>query len=263
MARPFSPGIVKPSSYLKGLWARKPGSPSSSLTTQVKVGEIPVLWCRSARRRKTLALKLDREGRVVAMTPVETPLSELERFVRAREQWIIQHLAQFGQQEAARQEARGNYIWLMGERLDVECCVAGKNAAEAGSKKIVIYSRQALDTPGLERRLNKWLRQRAGDFLPERAAGLAETTGLQAGGIQVRHYSARWGSCRHDGSIQLNWKLIQTPPEVIDYVIIHELSHLAHFNHSPAFWRLVGQHCPKYKIHRRWLKENGRLLLAN
>lgn len=84
--------------------------------------------------------------------------------------------------------------------------------------------------------------------------------GVQPTAIIVKTYKARWGSCYSDGRISFNWKLIMAATWVIDYVVVHELCHLIHHNHSANFWRLVEQYYPSYKQAKEWLKQNGQLL---
>jgi len=76
----------------------------------------------------------------------------------------------------------------------------------------------------------------------------------------VRNQRSRWGSCSHRGSISLNWRLIQAPPFVRDYILLHELMHLREMNHSPRFWSEVESVCPYYQVAERWLKAHSRLL---
>lgn len=86
--------------------------------------------------------------------------------------------------------------------------------------------------------------------------------GLQPRQLFLSSAKSRWGSCTALGDIRLNWRLMQAPPQVIDYVVIHELAHLAELNHSPRFWAIVAAACPDWKTHRLWLKQNGPALFA-
>jgi predicted metal-dependent hydrolase len=249
---------------LKALWSNRPlkRPPVNRQSRLLTIDGLNVIWRLSARRTRSLALKLDKQGQVIAMTPMATQLYELERFIRSRNEWIYSQLTQFKKLEAKKRESRGQILWFMGDQLAIELQRGAKNKIQAGPESIQITTRQPLDESKLDRRLNNWLRAQADQELPRRLDLLSRQTGMQGSGLQIKSYTARWGSCRHDGLIQLNWKLIKTPPEVINYVIIHELSHLHNFNHSPAFWAQVAQHCPAYKRNREWLKENGRLLIA-
>jgi predicted metal-dependent hydrolase len=78
--------------------------------------------------------------------------------------------------------------------------------------------------------------------------------------MQVRAQRTRWGSCSRRGGLSFNWRLVQAPPEVLDYVVVHELAHIVHPNHSTAFWMLVHAHCPDYPAHKRWLRRHSALL---
>jgi predicted metal-dependent hydrolase len=78
--------------------------------------------------------------------------------------------------------------------------------------------------------------------------------------VAVRNQRSRWGSCSRRGTLSLNWRLIQTPPFVLDYIILHELMHLRQMNHSPRYWGEVKRVCPQYQTAERWLKEHSTLL---
>jgi predicted metal-dependent hydrolase len=104
------------------------------------------------------------------------------------------------------------------------------------------------------------LRQLAARELPARLLELAARHGLSVNRITVRAQKSRWGSCSRRGTISLNWRLIQTPAFVSDYICLHELMHLRQMNHSPRFWREVEAVCPEYRTAERWLKEHPGLL---
>jgi hypothetical protein len=103
-------------------------------------------------------------------------------------------------------------------------------------------------------------RLRARRELPPRLIALAGEHGLIVSKISVRNQKWRWGSCSRRGHICLNWRLVETPTWVRDYVMIHELMHLRQMNHSEKFWKLVAQACPDYQAARQWLREHGRSL---
>ena len=104
------------------------------------------------------------------------------------------------------------------------------------------------------------LRRLATDELPTRCRALAATRGLAPTRISVRDQRSRWGACSGRGAITLNWRLIQMPAEVADYVMWHELAHLTHPNHSGRFWRHVAAVCPDFETAEKWLKQNRALL---
>ena len=106
------------------------------------------------------------------------------------------------------------------------------------------------------------LADRAVQVIPEKAAYYAEILHVTYGRITIRSQKTRWGSCSSKGDLNFNCLLLLAPPEVLDYVVVHELCHRKHMNHSPRFWAEVARIIPDYKTKVKWLKENGgRLML--
>jgi len=117
--------------------------------------------------------------------------------------------------------------------------------------------------PPLTPERSRELRARASRELPARLLELAARFGLTVSRISIRNQRWRWGSCSRQGHICLNWRLIDMPTGVRDYVLIHELMHLRRMDHSPRFWALVAAACPGYPDARRWLREHAHGLLEN
>lgn len=101
----------------------------------------------------------------------------------------------------------------------------------------------------------------AAQIIPQRVAYYAREMGVTYGRISIRKQHTRWGSCSSKGNLNFNCLLVLTPPEVLDYVVIHELCHRKEMNHSDRFWNAVAKIMPDYKIQQRWLKENGAALI--
>lgn len=106
------------------------------------------------------------------------------------------------------------------------------------------------------------LAQQALRVLPERAAYYAPLVGVTYGRITIRNQRTRWGSCSSEGNLNFNCLLMLTPPEVRDYVVVHELCHRKEMNHSAAFWAEVERVLPDYRAQRQWLKDNGAALIG-
>jgi predicted metal-dependent hydrolase len=113
------------------------------------------------------------------------------------------------------------------------------------------------DQSDLRPMVEEQMRVHAAKVLPPRTMEKATEFDLEPRSVTVRNQSTRWGSCSHAGRLSLNWRLVQLPPAVCDYVIIHELMHLKELNHSRRFWELVAKACPDYKAHETWLKTNA------
>ena len=109
--------------------------------------------------------------------------------------------------------------------------------------------------------LHSWYRARALERLKEKTSRYAQQIGVSPAGVSVRAFRSRWGSCDKRGQVVFNWAIIKAPHSIVDYVVIHELCHLIHPNHSKAYWQLVGRHDAAFAAHRQWLKQRGALLL--
>lgn len=120
-----------------------------------------------------------------------------------------------------------------------------KDPQAALRKKVVAFYTQALNV-----------------YLMEILPDWANRIGVNPTEVTLKNYKSRWGSCYTDGRIQFNWRLAMTPKEVVEYVVIHELCHLVHANHSAEFWQLVEQHCEDFQDHKNWLKENGAAIIG-
>ena len=113
----------------------------------------------------------------------------------------------------------------------------------------------------IQQYLENWYRSRALERLQDKTHRYAKQIGVSPAGISVRSFKSRWGSCDKKGEVVFNWNIIKAPHSIVDYVVIHELCHLIHPNHSKDFWQLVGRFDTAYLGHRQWLKEKGTGLL--
>lgn len=109
--------------------------------------------------------------------------------------------------------------------------------------------------------LEKRYREAARSYFPKRVQYYAGILHVTYGNITIRDQKTRWGSCSSRGNLNFNWRLMLAPPRVLDYVVVHELCHRKHMDHSPAFWQEVGNLLPDYKTLRKWLKDNGNTLI--
>ena len=173
--------------------------------------------------RKTVSLELKRDGTLLLRSPRRTDDAFLLSFLKSRETWLRNHLRK---QEALR---RAN------ETMPTE---------QLTPDEIRALAEDALRD------------------LPPRVARFAPIVGVSYGRITIRNQRTRWGSCSSAGNLNFNCLLMLTPPEVRDYVVIHELCHRLEMNHSPRFWAEVARVCPDYKIRLRWLKEHGGAVMA-
>ncbi len=115
-------------------------------------------------------------------------------------------------------------------------------------------------TQRIQDKLTRWYKEHALQRLTEKTERYAGIVGVQPKSVGIKSFKSRWGSCSKQGNIQYNWRIIIAPHHIVDYVVVHELCHMIHHNHSDKFWRLVESVLPEYQQDKEWLKLNGRLL---
>lgn len=160
------------------------------------------------------------------------------------------------QRERSAPWTTGTTLWFRGERAVLSLA---NGYVIVGSHQININTEIA--GRNLRTTVEPWMRGLAGRELPARCLDLSATCGLSVTRVYVRNQRSRWGACSPKRVITLNWRLIQMPPEVSDYIIIHELMHLKQPNHSRKFWREVDAACAWWRSAERWLRTHGRELM--
>ncbi len=223
-------------------------------TRHVLPGDPPVeVTLRRNARAKRFSLRVSRaDGRVSLSLPTWAPEAEALAFLHAREDWLRSHLAT----APARVEA--------GIGVDLPVCGVPR-AVVAGTGRSARFEEGELRVPPGPRegpRLKALLTAMARDRLSATVARYAEAVGRDYGQITLRDPRSRWGSCSSRGDLMFSWRLIMAPPDVLDYVVAHEVAHLVEMNHSARFWALCRKLCPKTDTHRAWMKTNGPALLA-
>lgn len=209
---------------------------------------IPLILRRSARAKR-ISLRISQlDGRVTLTLPKRLAEREALDFARSKEGWIRKHL-----------DARGADLQVL---PGVEVPVAGQMLKVArGAGRRVQIGADIIAVPGPEERvgvrLASHLKLVARDRLAAASDAYAAQLGLGYSRLTLRDTRSRWGSCTSDGALMFSWRLIMTPPEVLNYVAAHEVAHLAQMNHSPAFWAEVTRLYGDYDPPRRWLRTHG------
>lgn len=208
------------------------------------------------RRARRYILRLLPDGSLRVTVPRGGTEAEARRFVGRQSEWIRRQVVRRAAEPARLpvQWEMGTLIYFRGEMVRVE---AAPGVVRLGNE--TLEARPAFGTdlrPVVERALWK----KAATEFPVRVEALAAGQGLSVKRVAVRNQRTRWGSCSRRGTISLNWRLIQTPAFVRDYVIVHELMHLREMNHSSRFWKEVGRVFPDCRQAEQWLKDHTNLL---
>jgi len=225
----------------------------------LRVGARPVrLWLVRNRRARRYVLRLRADGAARVTIPRGGSEAEARRFAGRNAAWLEkQLLRQATQPRGPRGWQAGTEILFRGERVRLA-------AGEEGQAGLVRFGSEAVRVPAgaadLRPAVERHLRQLAARELPARVLELAASHQCPVRRVSVRNQRSRWGSCSRRGTISLNWRLVQTPPSVRDYLVLHELAHLKEMNHSRRFWREVERLCPGYREAERWLKQHSSLL---
>jgi len=178
-------------------------------------------------------------------------------------EWVLEKKTKFDRyrdEMPDRTFEAGEQFPYLGE--DHELVVEPRQKSEVVDGMIRLR-KSAVKQSSVERALRNFYRREARGYLSNRLNHFADEMGLEYDGIEIRNQRTRWGSCSTNGTISLNWRLLMAPPEVIDYLVVHELAHLQEPNHTDAFWRLVGEQIPKYEEHAAWLEENSTQLVLS
>lgn len=171
-------------------------------------------------KRKSISIQIKEDGSVDVKAPLYAPKWQVEAFVQSKLDWINQK----------RQEV-----------LERQAALPTLTAEQ---------EKRALS-------LEKQFRKAAKDYIPYRVEYFHAFTGGHYTSITIRDQKSRWGSCSSRGTLSFNYRLMMAPPKVLDYVVVHELCHLTHMNHSADFWKMVENIMPDYRTQKNWLKEHG------
>lgn len=215
---------------------------------------------RSRRRTRTIEIAVGRDGAVRVAAPMSTPRDEILALVARRAAWIArQRERQSGTVRPALQFVTGECLPFLGDSLRLEVAPAARRrvAVTRTGSSLHIEAPGAAggdDHASLERAVIAWYRRECAAHLEARVGWWAAAVGRQPAAVRVRDQRSRWGSCAPDGTLRFNWRLVMADPGIFDYVIVHELSHLAVRNHSPAFWARVERVLPDYRDRKAALR---------
>ena len=225
---------------------------------------IPYRWRISSRARRYRVMV--GPGGVEMVTPEGVSQAQAELFLKQHAEWVLTQLERVEKLEskhrppnAAMADIHSGMIFLEGKPVRLDFRKDPKLKTRLRVEEIPGCLR--IRTPktgreGAEAALESFLRKKAAQLITGRVTIKAGEMGLNPGQVTIRSQKTRWGSCSSRGTLSFNWRLVMVPLDVLDYVVIHELIHIGEHNHSKRFWEKVAALEPRYKDHRRWLKEN-------
>jgi predicted metal-dependent hydrolase len=182
---------------------------------------------------------------------MRTSRREIDELLARKAAWIESRLARSPAREPLAL-VDGAQLPFLGEPLSLRLVIANRGRVWRDGGELVVELPEPSE-PSIRASVVRWYRARAAEHFVAVAGHWAKISGFSPRGVLQRDQKRRWGSCGADGTIRLNWRLMTFAPEVIEYVIVHELCHLAHKNHGPAFWAEVRRLLPDQQERRRRL----------
>ena len=211
-------------------------------------------------KRKTVAIKIQK-GKVFVIVPECLTMTAIESLVAKKNRWINEKLAIQKEIIAIKPKefVSGEAFSYLGRNhpLKIESGLYPVIKLHQDELVVSVRDKTADNGPTIKQLLIKWYKQQAESELRDKTEKYSRIIGANPSFVTIKSFKSRWGSCSIAGGIQYNWKIIIAPDWIVNYVVIHELCHILHHNHSPAFWKAVERYCHDYRDCSAWLKING------
>lgn len=184
-----------------------------------------------------------------------------ESLLKANAAWVLdakQKYDGYREQVPDREFAIGETFPYLDEQHEIVVEQRSTSNVQDGEFRLAMHH---VEQTSIRRALETLYRRKARQYFENRANHYADAMDVEYNQIEVRNQRTKWGSCSTTGTLGLNWRLMMAPPDVADYIILHELAHLRESDHSEAFWALVAEYDPVYQAHAEWLEENSARLI--
>ncbi|HZL54015.1 MAG TPA: SprT family zinc-dependent metalloprotease [Solirubrobacteraceae bacterium] len=209
---------------------------------------------RRVKRSRRVKVRVDPQHGVEVLLPARAPLAAAGEAVAELAPWIERELLRLA--GLRERHAPAGTLPYLDERLRV-VAEPGRTRAHRKGDTLLVPAAQA----AAPRAIELWYRRAARGEISRRLDAAAAAAGTPYASLTIRNQRTRWASCAGGGAMSFNWRLMLAPGDVLDYVVWHEVCHLRHADHSPAFWGLLERHCPQWRPAAAWLRENGPALV--
>lgn len=229
-------------------------TPGGTLT----IGDL-TFTLRYSDRRQTVGVTVDRGGGLFVTAPSHCPKARLEEIVRAKTLWVYTKLAvkeKLLRAQRKREYVSGESFSHLGRtyRLKVVDVLPSDAPLRLVHGRFFLARSARADAPAVFR---DWYATHGKPWIERRVATFAERLEVDARPVEIRDLGYRWGSCSARGKLLFHWRTVLLPPRIIEYVVVHELTHLLHPNHDSSFWEALGRCMPDYLVRKEWLAEKG------
>ncbi|HCH33135.1 MAG TPA: M48 family peptidase [Oceanospirillaceae bacterium] len=217
--------------------------------------EFSIEVIRTNRKKSASVQVVDRQVQVII--PQALADERIEQIVRDKTPWIRDKLRKQAllKPKKLKEYVSGEAFSYLGRNYRLKVIQGSSEAVKLTLGKLAVGA-----DADIKQELTSWYMQHAEKRLNEKVVRFAQVMGVVPNSVKVKSYKSRWGSCSRSGDISFHWAIIMAPHYIVDYVVIHELCHMIHHNHSPAFWQQVEKVLPNYRECRDWLKHHGQEL---
>lgn len=219
-------------------------------------------FVKRSKKRKTISIFVDPIEGVFLRAPLKPTMNFLSKLIHSKAAWILdkQHrIDEVMDNFPEREFITGETFLYLGRQLRLKIFKSkNKSSITVKGGRFLVNLNNDLDTIAVVRnKLIHWYKIHAKIILSKRVKMYAKKMNLIVPKIILANQSKRWGSCNHKGCIRFNWHIIMAPVWLIDYIVVHELCHLKHINHSKDFWKILGTILPDYEVRRERLRKEG------
>lgn len=214
------------------------------------------------RKRKTLSIEVEAPKNITVIAPEGKTEDEILETVKTKSKWIVQKLFEIREMEYRKrnkQYVNGEAFIYMGRNYSLQIVLDDKITmpeAKLIRGKFYVYT-NSKDEELVKHTLENWYKDKAGEKIQERVKYYQQYFDIEPTKVIVKDQQKRWGSCTARKELMFNWKCIMAPSPVLDYIVVHEMCHLAHMNHSKEFWQQLKRVLPDYEDRKAWLRNNG------
>ena len=206
--------------------------------------------------RRSMAIIISDKGELVVRAPMRLSYDKIYSFIKEKEKWIITKQKEVENKKLINKDIITNKnVLFLGSKYEIKY-LDGIKKIELSEKEILIPTTYKDVSP----KLKQWYTKHAKKILTERLEFFANVMQIDYASVNICNSKSKWGSCDSNRNIKLNFRLIMLPHKTLDYVLVHELSHILEMNHSKEFYKIVSTIMPTYKLHQKILKENNYLL---
>ncbi len=243
--------------FLKNIFSRKSVKINRTITFNCVYFKksYPVL-IKVTNRKKTISIRIEKKN-ILINAPNFIQDNYILDLLKKKRNWINDEFTKINSEKNAF--IKKGEIFYLGKKYKIQLKKGMKNDIVINNFYLEItYKRKNIK---LKKTLDDWYKRKCIILLEEKLLFFSQKMKVEYQSFIVRSYKRRLGSCDNRKRLSFNWKLILMPKEIIDYVIIHELCHILHFNHSRLFWKEVLLYCPEYKKHKKWITENSNIFI--